>query len=223
MLVDIALTLTGFVLLVGGADRFVAGAASTARILGVPPVIIGLTIVGFATSAPEVLVSVSAATSGLTGMAVGNALGSNVANVGLVLAAAAIIEPIRGDLSGTLRRELQVLVAVSVGASLLFVDLTLSRLDGLLLLCGLVAFFVWVVRNSQRIPQDDPVIEEAVKELPAEMSRRRAVTYLLLGFGVLLLGAELLVAGAESLAQRFGLSDLIIGLTIVAIGTSLPE
>jgi len=223
MLVDIALTLTGFVLLIGGADRFVAGAASTARILGVPPVIIGLTIVGFATSAPEVLVSISAAINGLTGMAVGNALGSNVANVGLVLAAAAIIKPIRGDLSGTLRRELQVLVAVSVGASLLFADLILSRLDGLLLIGGLVGFFTWVVRSSRGIPASDPIIKEAVRELPAEMSRRRAVTYLLLGFGLLLFGAELLVTGAESLAQRFGLSDLVIGLTIVAIGTSLPE
>ena len=223
MLIDIALTLTGFVLLIGGADRFVAGAGSTARLLGVSPIIIGLTIVGFATSAPEVLVSVSAAANGLTGMAVGNAIGSNIANVGLVLASAAIIKPIQGEVSSTLRRELPVLIGVSIAASLLFLDTTLNRIDGLLLVAGLVGFLIWVIRSNRGLAPDDPLAAEAIKELPPEMSRGRAGTYLLLGFTLLLLGAELLVTGAESLAQRFGLSDLVIGLTIVAIGTSLPE
>lgn len=223
MLIDIAMTLAGFVLLIGGADRFVAGAGSTARLLGVPPVIIGLTIVGFATSAPEILVSVSAAADNLTGMAVGNAIGSNVANVGLVLGSAALIAPIRGTITATLRRELPLLLLVSVAAGALFLDGQLSRVDGALLVAGLLAFFVWVVKNSRRMGSDGLVVSEAVRDLPADITRARALTYLALGFAVLLLGAELLVSGAENLAQRFGLSDLVIGLTVVAIGTSLPE
>jgi len=146
-----------------------------------------------------------------------------VANVGLVLGSAALIAPIRGTITATLRRELPLLLLVSVAAGALFLDGQLSRVDGALLVAGLLAFFVWVVKNSRRMGSDGLVVSEAVRDLPADITRARALTYLALGFAVLLLGAELLVSGAENLAQRFGLSDLVIGLTVVAIGTSLPE
>lgn len=223
MLIDLAFTGTGFLLLVWGADRFVEGASNVARIFGMPPVIIGLTIVGFATSAPEILVSVSAAAAGLTGMAVGNAIGSNIANIGLVLGAAALIKPVQGNLSATLRLEIPVLLMITLGSYVLFRDAQLSRLDGGILMLGLACFMAWVVYNGLRLPVSDPVVADAVNELPPEMSRGRALLLLVIGLLALLLGAELLVTGAESLARRFGLSDLVIGLTVVAIGTSLPE
>ena len=129
MLLDIVFTLAGFALLVWGADRFVSGAAGIAILLGVPPIIIGVTIVGFGTSAPEIMVSASAAAQGLTAMAVGNALGSNIANVGLVLGIAAIIRPITAELATMLRREILLLTVLTALTTLLFLDHQLSTLD----------------------------------------------------------------------------------------------
>jgi cation:H+ antiporter len=223
MLMDLVYTFAGFILLIGGADRFSAGASSIARLMGIAPVVIGLTVVAFATSAPEIMVSVSAARDGLTGLAVGNALGSNIANIGLVLGLTAMLKPITHELSDTLRSELPLLLAVSFGSALLFLDGTLSLLDGVLLLTALVAFLYWISRTGKRLRPDDPMVAEAVQELPPSMSATKAAGLLIVGFATLLIGAELLVAGAENLARTFGVSDLIIGLTVVAIGTSLPE
>jgi len=223
MLFDLLLTFTGFTLLVWGADRFAGGASAIARLLGVPPVVIGLTVVAFATSAPEVMVSVSAALGGQTDMAVGNALGSNIANIGLVLGTSVLLKPIVEDLSGSLRTELPLLIVISVATALLFLDGSLDRLDGIILVGALAAFLYWMTLTGSRIRQDDPVAAELVQELPPAMSRTRATLTLLVGFVTLLLGAELLVGGASNLARAFGVSDLVIGLTIVAIGTSLPE
>jgi len=223
MLMDIVYTFAGFILLIWGADRFSAGAGSIARLMGVSPVIIGLTVVAFATSAPEIMVSVSAARDGLTGLAVGNALGSNIANIGLVLGLAAIFKPITHELSDTLRSELPLLLTVSFGSALLFLDGMLSLSDGMVLLLALVVFLYWVSRTGKRLRHDDPMVAEAVQELPPPMSAIKAASLLIIGFATLLIGAELLVAGAENLARALGISDLIIGLTVVAIGTSLPE
>ncbi len=223
MLVDLIFTLGGFVMLIWGADRFSAGAGSAARLLGVSPVVIGLTLVAFATSAPEIMVSISAARDGLTGMAVGNALGSNIANIGLVLGTSALLRPVSHELSSTLRTELPVLFAVSLGAGALLLDGKLDFIDGVTLLIALVLFLYWVSRAGQRLQPGDPVIAEAVQELPPSMSAWRSGGTILIGFVTLLIGAELLVAGAENLARAFGVSDLIIGLTVIAIGTSLPE
>ncbi len=223
MLINLLYTLAGFVMLIWGADRFSAGAGAVARLLGVPPVVIGLTVVAFATSAPEVMVSISAARDGLTGMAVGNALGSNIANIGLVLGASAVLRPISHEISVTLRSELPVLFAVSIGAGALLLDGSLDFMDGIILLIALALFLYWVSRTGQRLQPGDPVIAEAVQELPPSMAPWRAGGALLIGFAVLLIGAELLVDGAESLARAFGVSDLVIGLTVIAVGTSLPE
>ncbi len=223
MLLDVLSTLIGFVLLIWGADRFSAGAGAIARLLGVAPVVIGLTVVAFATSAPEVMVSISAAREGLTGMAVGNALGSNIANVGLVLGASTLVKPVSHELSAALRHELIVLLAVSLGAGALFLDGALNFYDGVILLAGLMLFLYWVSRTGQRLRPDDPVMRQAGVELPPQMPGLKASGILLIGFITLLAGAELLVSGAESLARTFGVSDLIIGLTVIAVGTSLPE
>jgi cation:H+ antiporter len=223
MLLDLIYTITGFGLLIWGADRFVDGAGATARILGVPPLLIGLTVVGFATSAPEILVSVSAATQGLSDMAVGNALGSNIANIGLVLGITALITPIDGTLSTTLRKEIPILILLTPATMLLFLDNSLDLQDGLILMAGLVIFLVWMTRMGIRLNSTDPVTAERVDELPPKPGWGKTVFWIAVGFTALLIGAILLVDGAENIAQRIGISDLVIGLTIVAVGTSLPE
>jgi cation:H+ antiporter len=224
MLLDLIYTFGGFALLLWGADRFVVGAAATAKILGVPPLLIGLTVVGFATSAPEIMVSISAASSGLTGMAFGNAIGSNIANVGLVLGATALVRPISSDISGTLSKELPLLVLLTPATILLFLDDHISRMDATILMTGLVLFLLWMTRLGLSLNgNSDPIVEEISDEISYDLGRGRAGMWIAIGFGTLLAGAQLLVTGAENLAQTFGLSDLVIGLTIVAIGTSLPE
>jgi len=215
-------TLAGFILLVWGADRFVLGAAATARNLGVAPVLIGLTIVGFSTSAPEILVSVMSSLQGTPGLAIGNAIGSNIANIALVLGATAAVMPI--DLrSETLRREMPALLAITLLSVMLFLDAYLSRVDGFVLLAGLVLLMYWITKLGFRSTATDPIQAEYEAEIPSGVSMPMAVGWLALGLVVLLLGANLLVWGAESIARVLGVSDLIIGLTIVAVGTSLPE
>jgi cation:H+ antiporter len=217
-----AATVAGFALLIWGADRFVIGAAGTARSLGVPTLLIGLTVVALATSAPEILVSISAALHGNPELAVGNAVGSNIANIALVLGLTATIRPMEVR-STILRREMPALQAVTLLTVMLFLDSRLGRLDGLILLGGLILVMHWLVRLGMRSHATDPLHEEIAAELPDEMPISRAVVWLIIGLGVLLGGAQLLVWGAHNLAEALGVSDLIIGLTVVAIGTSLPE
>lgn len=221
--------LGGFVLLVWGADRFVTGAAATARNLGVSPLIIGLTIVGFGTSAPEMLVSAMAAWAGNPGIAIGNAIGSNITNVGLVLGITALITPLAVK-SETLRREFPILFAVTTLALILLLDGELSRLDGVILLGGFGLMVYWLVGLGLReracdpaVQACDPMQEEFAEEIPTDMTMGRALFWVALGLVVLLLSSRLLVWGAVNVAHYFEVPDLIIGLTIVAIGTSLPE
>lgn len=212
----------GCVFLVWGADRFVIGAAATARNLGVAPLIIGLTIVGFGTSAPEMLVSAVAAWQGNSGLAVGNAIGSNITNIALVLGLTALITPVAIN-SKLLRRELPILAATMIAGLLLLVDGELSRLDGVILLCGLLVMVVWMVRSSLAGHDSDPLKVNFNEEIPADMPMPRALFWLGVGLLVLLLSSKVLVWGAVGIAAALGVSDLIIGLTIVALGTSLPE
>ena len=212
----------GFVLLIWGADRFVAGAAATARNLGVPPLVIGMTIVGFGTSAPEMLVSGVASWGGNPGLAIGNALGSNIANIALILGATALITPLTVR-SETLRREYPVLLAVSLLTLTLVSDGELGRIDGMIMLAGLALVLYWVVWLGLRSRRSDPIAAEYTAEMPGEMNTRRALLWLLAGLIILLVSSRMLVWGAIGIAQHFGISDLIIGLTVVAIGTSLPE
>ncbi len=222
MIVSTISILAGFGLLVWGADRFVMGAAALARNLGVQPLLVGLTVVGFGTSAPEILVSGTAAVQGNPGLAVGNAIGSNIANIGLILGFTSILAPLTVH-SDTLRREYPLLLGVSIGAWLLMSDGMLGRLDGGILLLGLVAALVLVVRIGLARGAGDPLVAEFEAEIPKGIDTRAAVGWFLVGLLVLLVSSRILVWGAVNIAQFFGVSDLVIGLTIVAIGTSLPE
>ena len=215
-------TLTGFLLLAWGADRFVVGAAGTARNLGVPPLLIGLTLVGMATSGPEIFVSVTASLAGDPALAAGNAIGSNIANIGLVLGMTALIMPISVR-SVTLRREMPALLAVTLVMTMAFIDLRLSRTEGVLLVGILVLLLYWLVVLGSRSGASDPIALEYATEIPADLPMRKALAWLAVGLATLLGGANLLVWGAQNLAVSFGVSELVIGLTVVAIGTSLPE
>jgi cation:H+ antiporter len=222
MLVNILLVIAGLVLLVWGADRFVHGAAATARNLGVAPLLVGLTVVAFATSAPEILVSVVAAIQGEPGLAFGNAIGSNIVNIGLVLGMTAMIRPIKLE-SATLRREMPALLAVSLLTVSLFLDTFLSRVDGIVMLTGLVIVMVWLARLGLRSAANDPIKRDYEAEIPTDVKMSMAIVWLIVGLGTLLIGAELLVDGAMGIATMLGVSEVVIGITIVALGTSLPE
>jgi len=219
---DILEILAGLALLIWGADRFVHGASATARNLGVAPLLIGLTIVAFATSAPEVLVSIIAAARGEPDLAVGNAIGSNIANIGLVLGMVAIIRPIRLR-SATLRREMPALLAVSLLTVSLFLDTYLSRVDGFVLLTGLIIVMFWLTRLGLQSSASDPIKAEFEAEIPAHVSMPAAVLWLLVGLATLMLGADLMVDGSIDVARALGVSEVVIGITLVAIATSLPE
>ncbi len=222
MLGNMIEVIVGLLLLIWGADRFVHGAAATARNLGVPPLLIGLTIVALATSAPEILVSLVAALRGEPDLAIGNAIGSNIANIGLVLGVVAILRPIELK-SATLRREMPALLAVTLLTVSLFLDSFLSRVDGFVLLTGLVIVMIWLTRLGFRSSSTDPLQAEFDAEIPKHMSMRVAIIWLLIGIGTLLLGAYLMVDGAIGVAATLGVSEVVIGITMVALATSLPE
>ena len=223
MWTELLAIISGFVLLTWSADRFVVGASAIAYNLKVSPLIIGLTIVGLGTSAPEMLVSMVASWQGNSGLAVGNALGSNIINMGLILGVSALIIPLKVH-SSIIKRELPVLLLVMVIALLLLLDGTLGRLDGIVLLTGMALVVIWLIRAGLT-PQtpEDPMSDEFADEMPTDMGMGRAVFWLVVG-GLCLLGSSrLLVWGAVSVAESMGISDLVIGLTVVALGTSLPE
>ena len=222
MLYNIAAIIAGFLLLIWSADRFICGAAATARNLNISPLIIGLTIVGFGTSAPEMLVAAIASANASPGLAVGNALGSNIANITLVLGMAALIMPLDVH-SRILRKELPMLLLAMLLMLLVIEDNYLGRADGLILISSLLLLMWWVTRQAMLNRADDALYEEYEKELPKPMSTRLALTWLVLGLVVLVISSKILVWGAVHIAAEFGVSDLLIGLTIVAIGTSLPE
>jgi cation:H+ antiporter len=214
----------GFVALVWGADRFVGGSAATARNLGVSPLVIGLTLVGFGTSAPELLVSAMAAATDNAGLAIGNAIGSNITNVALVIGVTVMIRPLQVH-SKVLRRELPLLIAAMAGALLLMLDGVLGRGDGIILLAGFFLLMGWIVREGLREGREngDALAAEFKEEIPEGMPMGRAALWVIVGLVVLLGSARLLVEGASSLARHFGVTDLVVGLTVVALGTSLPE
>ena len=222
MLISIAQLVGGFILLVWGADRLVAGASALARNLGVSPLIIGLTIIAFGTSAPELVVSGVAASRGNPGLAVGNAIGSNIANIGLILGITALVYPLRVE-SETLRREYPLLTLIMVGSFIMAADLLFSRTEGWLLLTGLVALVIWMVRYALRRGPDDPLAAEFAAEIPRNMATSQAVTWLLVGLIILPLSSKFLVDGAIHIARSLEVSEAVIGLTVMALGTSLPE
>lgn len=222
MLENFVIVVGGFIILIYGADRFVTGAAATASNLGVSPLIIGLTIVGFGTSAPEILVSGLASWDGTPGLAIGNALGSNITNIAMVIGVTALVMPLNVK-SETLKREYPILFAVMLIALMLLMDRQFSRLDGIILISGFFAMIYWMVSLGLRSRKTDPMQDEFEAEIPKSMPMTKAVLLFLVGLVLLLVGSRLLINGAVDIAQALGVSDLIIGLTIVAIGTSLPE
>ncbi|MEW8467958.1 MAG: calcium/sodium antiporter, partial [Candidatus Thiodiazotropha sp.] len=211
----------GLVVLVWSADRFISGAAALADNLGVSPMLIGLTVVGFGTSAPEILVSTMAVINGNPGLAIGNAIGSNIANIGLILGFTALVVPLSVH-SSVLRREYPLLLAVSVMTLILMWDGELNRLDGVVLVVTLVAVLGWMIYTA-KTGAADPIASEFDAEIPHDIPTQKAVLLLLGGLVFLLISSRLLVWGAVNVASALGVSDVIIGLTIVAIGTSLPE
>ncbi|MEE9452224.1 MAG: calcium/sodium antiporter [Gammaproteobacteria bacterium] len=222
MISNIFIIIAGFSLLAWGAERLVAGAVSIAKHLGISPLIIGLTIVALGTSAPEIFISISAALRGYADIAIGNVIGSNIANIGLVLGIAAIVAPIQVQ-SQTLRREYPILFLIMLLALILMIDGELSRIDGLILISCLVILLIVLVWLTRRRKADEPLAAEYQKELSKTLTIPYACLWLIVGLIILPLASRLTVYGAVNLAQIFGISELIIGLTIVAIGTSLPE
>ena len=222
MWVPVLSLIFGFILLVWSADRFLTGAAATASNLGVSKMLIGLTVVSVGTSAPEILVALAASIEGNPMLAVGNAIGSNIANIGLVLGITAVIAPLPFSPS-VLKSELPWLLAATVLAIVLLFDLYLSPLDGIILLSSLALILYRLTTNQKRHP--DVIVEsiqDELDELPS-MNNKQAIIWLVIGLVILLLSAELLVWAATKIAVGLGVSDLIIGLTVVAVGTSLPE
>jgi cation:H+ antiporter len=212
----------GLALLVWSADRFVEGAAFVACHFGMPSLLIGMVIVGFGTSAPEMFVSVIAASQGNPGIALGNAYGSNIANIALILGLTALISPIAIH-SQVLRKELPILTVVTALAALQLWDGEITRLEALILLSVFAGLMGWSIRQGLQ-KKEDALAGEIKQELECHPVQIRKA-FLLLGVGlvVLVASSRLLVWGAVEVAHAFGVSDLIIGLSIVAVGTSLPE
>ncbi|GAA5175066.1 calcium/sodium antiporter [Modicisalibacter zincidurans] len=222
MLLAIGAVVLGLVLLVWSADRFVDGAAATAGHLGLPSLLIGILVIGFGTSAPEMMVSALAAWQGNPGLALGNAYGSNITNIGLILGLVALLSPLTVH-SQVIRQELPLLGGATLISGWLLLDAQVTRLDGwllLVLLVGVMGFSIWRARSGAT---DALMVgtESSLAEHP--MTLRAGILWTLAGLVVLIASSRLLVWGAVQIAQAFGVSDLVIGLTVVAVGTSLPE
>lgn len=212
----------GLALLVWSADRFIDGAAVSARYFGMPPLLIGMVIVGFGTSAPEMVVSAIAATQGNPGLALGNAYGSNITNIALILGLTAVLSPIAVH-SQVLRKELPILIAVTALAAWQLADGTLSRMDAGILIAVFFVLMGWTSYQGMQKSPDAFGTEMEAEFNTESMTLKTALIWLFVGLVLLVVSSRLLVWGAVEIALAFGVSDLIIGLTVVAIGTSLPE
>ena len=222
LLISISAVVFGVAALVWGSDRFVLGASVTARNLGVPTLVVGLTVVGVGTSAPEITVSTMAALGGNPGVAVGSAVGSNIANIGLVTGVCALVNPVSVK-SEVLRREFPLMFLVIALSWFVLNDGFLGFSDGLWLMASFAALLGVIVRTAASAEGSDPLTMELKQHIPSDMTTGVAIIWLSAGLLLLLLGSRLIVWGAVGLAGALGLSDLVIGLTVVAVGTSLPE
>lgn len=212
----------GIIILAISADRFVAGAAVSAKLLGIPPLLVGMLVIGFGSSAPEFVVSVIAASEGNAGLALGNVLGSNISNIALILGITALIKPITVK-SSVLRKELPILIFITmITTVLLTVDRTLGRADGWILIGIFLCVMGWTIWVGLRTDKDE-LGEEMAHALENRLSLPRATLYMVGGLIFLVLSSRLLVWGGVTIAEALGISDVMIGLTVVAIGTSLPE
>ncbi len=221
LLLSLAAVLVGLALLVWSADHFVEGASVIASNLGVSTLIIGITVIGFGTSAPEILISLFSVFDNTPDLAIGNALGSNIANIGLILGATSLVIPLTFT-SKLIKREFPILLMATALMVWVLWDTQLNLFDGILLLGFLTLALSYLIRFSKK-NKNDPISSEFDQEIPHDMSTQRALAWTFTGLLVLVGSSKLLVWGAVNIATELGVSELIIGLTIVALGTSLPE
>jgi cation:H+ antiporter len=222
MMLAVTFLVLGFILLIYSASRFVEGSAVVARYLGMPPLLIGMVVVGFGTSSPELVVSVTAAANGNSTLALGNAFGSNIANIALIIGLVALINPIIVR-SEVIKKELPILFGITMLVGWLISDNQLSRFDACYLLVAFILVILWSIFQGMRNPQDQ-IANDLKNELNNNIiSIKKAIMWLVIGLILLIAASRMLVYGAVYIAQGLGISDLVIGLTVVAIGTSLPE
>ncbi|EKO3589115.1 calcium/sodium antiporter [Vibrio metschnikovii] len=223
MLEATGLLIVGLILLVWSADKLVFGAAAIARNVGISPLVIGMTILAMGSSAPEMMVSATAALDGKTDTAVGNVLGSNIANIALILGITALIKPLSIS-SMVLRRELPLMVGVTLLSGLLLWNSYLGFYEGILLFVLFAVFILAMLHISRKEQQNgDALLAECESEIPSDVSNKKAIIWVVIGLILLPFAASMLVDNSVIIAKYFGMSDLVIGLTIIAVGTSLPE
>ena len=222
MLLNIVIFIVGLVILSWSADRFVYGASALAKNIGISPMMIGLTIVAMGSSAPEIVVSAIASANGNMNTAVGNALGSNITNVALVLGITALVKPLIVS-SITLKRELPALLIISLIAIGFMFDGELKSYEGIILLGLFIFVLAMMAWLSLQVDKEDPLVAETAGEIPKNVSTTSAMIWIGVGLVILPLSAHFMVNSAVEIARYLGISDLIIGLTIIALGTSLPE
>ncbi len=230
MLLPFVLTAIGFVMLYAGAEWLVKGSASLARRLGISPVIIGLTVVAFGTSAPELVISIVSSLSGRSMIAVGNVVGSNICNTTLVLGAAAVILPVTTDRS-VIRRDIPIMMGISLLLILLSANSFISRIEGIMLFAGIIAYILYNYRLWKTGAEGTLTPREAGEPFGAENSGNPAIAYsgtrqgilIFAGIAFVVIGAQVLIESVVVIMEGFGVSEKFIGLTVVAVGTSLPE
>ena len=222
MLLNIVIFLVGLIVLSWSADRFVYGASALAKNIGISPMMIGLTIVAMGSSAPEIVVSAIASANGNMNTAVGNALGSNITNIALVLGITALVKPLLVS-STTLKRELPALLIISLIAIGFMFDGELKSYEGIILLGLFIFVLAMMAWLSLQVDKEDPLVAETADEIPKGVSNTSALIWIGVGLAILPLSAHFLVNSAVEIARYMGISDLVIGLTIIAFGTSLPE
>jgi len=217
-----AYLIIGLILLVYSADKFVMGAASTASHLGVSTMVVGLIIIGFGTSAPEMVVSAIAAMQGSPGLALGNAVGSNITNIALVLGVGIAVSPLLIS-SNTVKREMPILLFVTLFVLLLMWDGEQSRLDGVILIASMFSLTLWMAWVGLKQSKNDILKDEIEAEMRHDISKKAAWLWLLFGMIMLPVASHFMVHGASTIARMMGMSEVDIGLTVIALGTSLPE
>ncbi|HKL48572.1 MAG TPA: calcium/sodium antiporter [Desulfuromonadales bacterium] len=220
MLISAIVFLIGLLLLYYGAESMVTGSSRLALSFGVRPLVIGMTIVALATSMPEMMVTVMSLVRGSSDLAAGNIIGSNIANIALILGAASLVSPLRVA-RRTLSREIPMMIGASVLLFLFSLDGRLYFVDGLLLFSGLILFLTYCLRSAKEEGLERPLPEEVVQE--EKNRRKKDLLFIVLGFFGLGIGAEMMVRSAVEIARFFGVTELIIGMSVMALGTSLPE
>lgn len=223
MIEAVAFLIVGLIFLVWSADKLVYGSAALARNFGISPLVIGMTILAMGSSAPEMMVSATAALDGKTDTAVGNVIGSNIANIALILGITAIIKPLLIS-SPVLRRELPLMIVVTLISGAILWDNHLGFYEGVLLLGLFVVFILAMLRISRKEqPNGDVLLDEQEQDVPKGVDNKIALMWVVIGLIILPIAADTLVDSSVVIAKHFGMSDLVIGLTIIAVGTSLPE